>query len=223
MSHRITTWILKGLGGLGLAALLSACNMVVTTEPTFLAADQGAPALREGLWVSEEKGCDFDINQPAGAWPACARWMVIKDFALTGVTEEGERFRIPFVLSSGDPRVMQLRLEDEEKKTVDGQVASLYLYMGLRPLATDPQGRITAYAGWIVQCGPPPPMDAKRPDGAPRYGALAPSPGMIMDKESSGCAPRDKASLIRAAGLSEHYDAAAKSGEAIRWVRDGGE
>jgi len=218
MWHRIA---LKALPAAGLAASLSACNMVVTTEPTLLAEDQGTPALRSGLWVSADKGCKFNSKKPATAWPECARWIVIKNNAMTGVTEKGEKFNLPFVLASGDPRVMQVRLEDEEKKAENGKPAALYLYLGLRPTRTDKQGRITGYTGWMVQCGPPPPKDAKKPDGSSRYGTLEPSPGLIMDDALSGCAPENKAALIRAAALSESFKEAGADGEESRWVRDG--
>lgn len=218
MWHRIA---LKALAAAGLAASLSACNMVVTTEPTFLAEDQATPALRAGLWVSADKGCEFNSKKPAKTWPECARWIVVKNNAMTGVTEKGEKFNLPFVLAAGEPRVMQVRLEDEEKKTENGKPAALYLYLGLRPTRTDKQGRIIAYTGWLVQCGPPPPKDAKKPDGSSRYGTLEPSPGLIMDDALSGCAPESKAALIRAAALSERFEAAGDEGDESRWVRDG--
>lgn len=218
MRHRIA---LKALAAAALAASLSACNMVVTTEPTFLAEDQGRPALREGLWVNEEKDCQFDIKAPAAKWPECAHWIVVRDSAMTGVSEKGEAFKVPFILAAGDPRVLQIRIEEDDKKTADGKTPAIYLYMGLKPLKTDKDGRITSYRGWMVQCGPPPPKDAKKPDGNPRYGTLTPSPGMVMDSDLSGCAPESKAALIKAAGLSEHFEELGASGEASRWVRDG--
>ncbi|MDB5469792.1 MAG: hypothetical protein JWR84_1352 [Caulobacter sp.] len=217
MWHRIA---LKGLAAAGLAASLSACNMVITTEPTFLAEDQGTPALREGLWVNPEKDCKFDIKARPTKWPECAHWVVIKGSAMTGVSEKGEAFNVPFVLAAGDPRVLQIRIDDD-KKGDDGKAATLYAYMGLKPLKTDREGRIVAYSGWMVQCGPPPPKDAKKPDGNPRYGSLEPSPGMIMDDDLSGCAPESKAALIGAAGLSEHFEDGGANGEDSRWVRDG--
>ena len=217
MWHRIA---LKTLAGALLAASLSACNMVVTTEPTFLAEDQATPTLREGLWVNEEKGCKFDIKADARTWPECAHWIVVKGSAMTGVSEKGEAFNVPFVLAAGDPRVLQMRIEDD-KAGEDGKKAVLYLYMGIRPVKADKEGRIVAYGGWMVQCGPPPPKDASKPDGNPRYGALEPSPGIIMDSDLSGCAPDSKATLIKAAGLSEHFENGGASGENSRWVRDG--
>lgn len=216
MRHRITSWVWRGLAAAALAASLSACNMVVTTEPTFLAQDQATPALREGLWVSPKKDCRFDIEAPATKWPECAQWIVIKGASMTGVDEKGEAFAVPFVLAAGDPRVLQIKIEDEK-------MAAIYVYVGLRPLKYDKEGRIVSYTGWLTQCGPPPPKDAKRPDGNPRYGSLQPSPGMVMDADLSGCAPESKAALIRAAGLSEAYEEASDKDDVSRWVREGDE
>lgn len=214
MRHRITSWVLKGLAAGGLAASLSACNMVVTTEPMFLAQDQATPALREGLWVNPKDDCEFDIKTPATKWPECAQWIVIKGSSMTGTDEKGKDFVVPFVLAAGEPRVMQVKIEDDKK-------AAVYVYLGLRALKFDKQGQIVSYTGWLTQCGPPPPKDAKRPDGNPRYGSLQPSPGLIMDDDLSGCAPEDKAALIRAAGLSEAYEEASDKDDVSRWVRDG--
>lgn len=215
MRHQITVWALRGLAAAGLVACLSACNMVVTTEPTFLAEDQATPALREGLWVSPKKDCKFDIKTPATTWPECAQWVVIKGTSMTGIDKD-KAFGAPFVLAAGEPRVLQVRIEDE-----DAAKGALYFYVGLRPLSFDKQGRITAYTGWLTQCGPPPPKDAKRPDGNPRYGSLQPTPGMVMDADLSGCAPEDKAAVIRAAGLSEAYEEDSDKDDISRWVRDG--
>jgi len=220
MRHRTTFWALRGLAAASLAALLSACNMVVTTEPTFLAQDQGTPNLREGLWVNEEKDCKFDIKTPATGWPECAHWIVVKGSSMTGVGDGGKAFDVPFVLAAGNPRVLQIKVEDD-KVNADGEKAVIYLYMGIRPLKHDKQGRIVAYSGWMVQCGPPPPKDARKQDGNPRYGTLEPSPGIIMDSDLSGCAPTDKAALIGAAGLSEHFDDGSSNGNNSRWLRDG--
>lgn len=214
--HRLAGWVLKGVAGLAMAASLSACNLVITTEPTYTAADAaGAPPVKDGLWATVEKGCEVDLKKPATEWPECANWIVVKDGAMTGVGDDGEPFKVPFVLAAGDPRVMQIEMQEK----ADGP--RLYIYLGVKPLKTDAQGRITEYTGWIVQCGPPPPKDYKRPDGKPQFGTLKPSPGMVMDAEQSGCTPASKAALTGAARLSERYEGSEPKGEATRWVRDG--
>ena len=151
MRHRIARWVLKGLAAAGLAASLSACNMVVTTEPMFLAQDQATPALREGLWVSPKKDCKFDIKTPTTTWPECAQWIVIRGSSMTGTDEKGEAFAMPFVLAAGDPRVMQLKIEDEKK-------AAIYVYLGVRPLKFDKQGQTVEYRSaqvWRIENGKP--------------------------------------------------------------------
>lgn len=206
---------LRGLAIAGMAMSLGACNLVITAEPTFSAEDAGGAAgLRTGLWVNVDKDCDVDLAKPASTWPKCANWVVVKPDALSGTNENGESFSAPYVLAAGDPRVMQLALTEPESKE------TLYLYLGLKALKLDDDGRIIEYAGWIVQCGPPPPKDAKKADGMPRFGSLEPFPGMIMDEQQSGCSPSSKAALIRAAGLSEAYDLDNK-GKVNRWLRDG--
>jgi hypothetical protein len=214
--RRLAEWALKAGAGLALAASLSACNLVITTEPTYTAADAaGAPALRDGLWVSVEKDCDVDLAKPATEWPECAGWVAIKDGAMTGVGDDGEAFKIPFVLAAGDPRVMQIELQEK----ADGP--RLFMYIAVKPVKRDAEGRIVEYTGWIVQCGPPPPKDTKRADGQPRFGTLEPAPGMVMDAEQSGCTPSSKAALTGAAKLSEHYEGSEPKGGVTRWVRDG--
>lgn len=215
MRQRIVDWTLKGLAAAALSLGLSACNLVVTTEPTFAPSDAaGAPVLREGLWANIEGECDVDLSKPADSWPECADSIVVRDSAMTGKGKDGKPFTIPFVLAAGDPRVMQIDIDDPDTK------AKLYIYLGVKPRSHDDKGRITAYSGWVVQCGPPPPKDAKRANGQPRYGSLKPTPGMIMDDEDSGCKPSNKAALTRAAKASEHYEESGKDGVS-RWVRDG--
>lgn len=208
-------WALKGLAALCLLASLSACNMVVTTKPTFFAGDAaGAPALRDGLWMRNEETCKFDTATPADKWPECAHWIQIEDGFIKGTGENGEPYKIAFVLTASDPRILQIEIPDDKTAAV------LYLYMGIKPLKSDADGKIVEYSGWMVQCGPPPPKDAVKPDGKPVFGTLKPLPGMIMDPESSGCEPKDKAAMFGAAKASQAYDNASK-GEVNRWVRDG--
>jgi hypothetical protein len=200
-----------------LAAGLSACNLVTTTEPMFAAADaSGAPALREGLWANIEPNCRVDLKQPASRWPDCASRVVIQDGMLYGKDkdDEGEQ-ALAFVLAAGDPRILQMRLVGDKAEE------TLYFYIGLDPRKLDSQGRIVEYAGWLVQCGPPPPKDSKRPDGQTQYGTLEPFPGLIMDDNLASCAPVDKASLTAAAAASLKLDPEASGGAVSRWVRDG--
>jgi len=202
-----------------LAAGLSACNLVTTTEPMFTTADaSGAPALREGLWANIEPDCKVDLKMPANRWPDCASRVVIQGGKLYEIDKDEVVVQaLAFVLAAGDPRILQVKLVGEDEKAVE----ILYFYVGLDPRKLDSQGRIVEYAGWLVQCGPPPPKDAKRPDGQTQYGTLEPFPGIIMDDNLASCGPADKAALSAAAAASLKLDAKASEGAVSRWVRDG--
>jgi hypothetical protein len=205
--------VFKGLAAAGLALSLSACNLVITETPTFAASDaEGAPILREGLWANLKPGCEADLSQAKEQWPECATAVTIADSAMTGETKEGGSQTLSYVLAKGDPRVMQMHLEAPE------QDLKFYMYVAIRPVKSDEQGRITSYTGWIVQCGPPPPKNSTRENGQPRFGTLKPSPGMVMD-EKEGCTPEDKAALTRAAKDSETYEGQGPAGLS-QWVRD---
>jgi len=202
-----------------LAAGLSACNLVTTTEPMFGPEDAlGAPPLRNGLWANIEADCKVDLRKPASRWPDCASRVVIEDGILYGKDDDSEEEQeLAFVLAATDPRILQIRMVDEDKKPV----RTVFFYVGMDPRKFDAQGRIIEYAAWLVQCGPPPPKDAKRPDGEPQYGTLEPFPGMMMDEKMSGCSPVDGSALAAAAAASLKLDPKATSGAVSRWVRDG--
>jgi len=202
-----------------LAAGLSACNLVTTSEPMFTAADAaGAPALREGLWANIEPDCKVDLKKPASRWPSCAEGFVIQDGMLFSQDEASDKDqRAGFILASTDPRILQIKLTGE-----DGNADQVgYFYFGVDPLKFDAQGRILEFTAWLVLCGPPPPKDYKLPDGERRYGTLEPFAGMIMDEALSDCSPVDENALAPAAAASLKLDPQASGGAASRWVRDG--
>ncbi len=207
------------LGALCLfASGLSACNLVTTTEPMFGPEDAGgAPTLRNGLWANIESDCKVDLKKPANRWPDCASRVVIEDGLLYGKDEDSDEDQaLAFVVAATDPRIMQIRMVDEDKEPE----RTLYFYIGMDARKLDASGRIVEYVGWLVQCGPPPPKDARRPDGQAQYGTMQPFAGMIMDEKMSGCSPVDKTALAAAAAASLKLDPKA-SGAVSRWVRDG--
>lgn len=203
--------------------LLGACNLVVTADPTFTAADAaGAPALREGLWVSEEANCRFDSRKPVQKWPRCASWYLVRggEFQTFGKGDKGEPpgwTSMPYVLAAGEPRIMQLDLTGSNAG--DSEPQPLFVYLGLAPTAWDEAGRITAEQSWLVQCGPPP-LDAKgKPD--PLAVTDRPFPGLIVNtgsdpKHGATCTPRDVQALRNAAVASRTLEPPT----ANRWVRD---
>lgn len=232
----ITTKMLLALAA---AAALSGCNMVMTDKPMFAAADgAGAPALRPGVWRSEERGCDFDESQPQDDWPLCSH-------AQPSVGNP------PFwQVVAGDPLLLQVKYALPGAEASDAE----YFYIAVRPLKLDASGRVVAMKSWPVRCGPPPPQPIRPAPAAARQkpksmtkaewanqqaklakieadaealqaqanrmaGTKSPLPGMKMNEESNACAPDSMTSLRNAAKASEAWaDADAVS----HWVRETG-
>jgi len=203
---------------------LGGCNMVITQAPMFTKADgAGAPGFRPGVWRGKpDAGCAFDETSPLDDWPACANGALVDDDAISMVkTVNGERTvaaKIGYVLTAGDPRILQLSVAG----LTPGFGLSLtgYLYGGVRPTKTDDRGRIIAYTTWFVACGPPPPPAAA--GSSPNkisVATLSPFPGLVMDKSGQNCMPDSVAALRNAAVESAKLPADAPS--QTRWVRDG--
>jgi hypothetical protein len=211
---------------LPILALLSlgGCNVVVTQTPMFTKADgAGGPGFRPGVWRGKpDPGCAFDEKSPLDNWPACANGALVDDDAITMVkTVNGERAvaaRIGYVLTSGEPRILQLSVGG--LPTGLGLSLSGYFYGGVRSTKTDDQGRIIAYTTWFVACGPPPPQPAA--GSSPNkisFATLSPFPGLVMDKAGQNCTPNSVATLRNAAVESAKLPADSPS--ETRWVRDG--
>jgi hypothetical protein len=208
--------------------LLGACNMVVTKDPMFTKADTGGFRLREGVWNEPSSSpCDFDETKPLAQWPDCAKGVVVTKDQIGAWDTDAKGARTwrssDVIFAGGQPPVAQVHLQDMEMKGVgDLPISpSLYLYLALRPTKTDDAGRVTAYTGWPILCGPPPPDGAKGPDGtSPRMGTLAPLPGLTMDKDGNNCTPASREAL-RAAGVASEKWAKPDSMTVTRWVRDG--
>jgi hypothetical protein len=220
----------------GLAAL-PACNVVVTKEPLFTQKDAaGAPPLRPGVWMFfKDPDCKVDEAQPFVDWPSCAGGGLVGDSEVSGrKSPDGPRDELettPYVLAAGDPRIMQLQvdldLSASASTTASGGAeasasapqsahARPYAYAGVAPTRFDDRGRITAFTLWPVQCGPPPPKNAKGEDVA--AATLKPLPGMIMKKDDVVCTTGSQAALRNAARLSRGWTDEPRQ---ARWLRDG--
>lgn len=206
---------------------LSACNVVLTKDPLFTAADEaGAPPLRPGVWVMQDPDCSFDEARPVTTWPDCSGGMIFRDGQAIGVSrKEGKTSweRQPLVIAAGDPRIAQLRvhlnLSSGSGHNVSGQETTLYGYAAVEPLKTGPAGRITAFSYWPVQCGPPPPPpkpDAK-PEVAFQMGTRHLLPGLEMKEGEAVCTTSSIAALRNAAKASKAW--AEKIGTA-HWARE---
>lgn len=140
--------------------MLGACNMVVSREPWFARpAEQGAPALRTGLWnFSADAGCTVDEAQPPESWPDCATPVLARDHRLVGIVRAGDPSQpevpeeVDYILTAGDPRVLQLPGCVESGDGAAG--GKLYCYLAVRAVASDRSGRIVRFRAWPVLCGP---------------------------------------------------------------------
>jgi hypothetical protein len=180
----------------------------------------------------KEPGCAVDEKAPFTDWPDCAGGgLVTDDGQISGHKSGAPKDQLehaPIVLAAGDPRVLQIQMDvsvgveaqasasgDAETSTSSSSAQTkAYGYAGVRPTKFDSEGRITAFTLWPVQCGPPPPKNAKGEDMA--GGTKKPFPGMIMD-EGGDCTTTSPTALRSAAKASQPWTH--PLGEA-HWVRD---
>jgi len=230
---------------------LSGCNMVVSAEPWFTAADAApAPVLRDGLWLSTEPDCRFDDAKPAEQWPDCAdsffvrgeeRWSMHWD----DTDARGKRSRTftgwkpvdPFsgglFVANGDHLIVQFQTKEEPvaspPDTVDEGAAEAdsraYLYGASRPNQLDVEGKITAFEIWFIQCGPlPEPKPSPRRKGRSRRDEAEEATESVTDRPFPGLIVVDNDCTAESAAALRR---AAVLSEAIgnkdssRWVRAG--
>ena len=228
---------------------LSGCNVVVSEEPWFTAADAApAPVLRDGLWLSAEPDCRFDEAKPAEQWPDCAdatfvrgeeRWsMRWKD------TDKRGRHRRTFAgwasdnplgeglfVANGDHLIVQFRSEGTSDVPPDtaaegaGEAESpAYMYAAIRPAQHDEKGKATVLETWGVQCGPlPEPNPSPRRKGRSRHDEPEQATASVTDRPFPGLTVVDNNCIAESA---EALRRAAVLSEALgnqsktRWVRE---
>jgi hypothetical protein len=190
------------LGALGLAWLLAGCNGVVSSKP-WLTETRDAPRLREGVWFGSSSlstPCAVDERQPIDAWPDCARPILVRKFDLVGLSKDNGRWRrtsARYVLAEGQPFILQIGASQSGKPQ--------YEYEWVRVTGLDEQGRVTAFAGWRVLCGP-----AKSGSTASLY------PGLReQDKDCTA------SSIDALRGAAKASQADATDAAQVHWVRDG--
>ena len=205
-------------------ALLGGCNVLMTKDPLFSAADgAGAPRLRPGVWEQAPSGdCTVDESQPLASWPSCANGFVVEDNGTVGSFSQHDGKQVwtttPYVLAAGDPPIFQIHLSDD---SAGAGTPPLFVYAAIRATKSDEAGRVVAISAWVVLCGPPPPADAKAPDGkTQRYGTLAPAAGLTMDADANDCTTTSQDAARHAAAESEHWTKP-DGFTASHWLRDG--
>ena len=218
---------------------LSGCNNVVSNEPWFTAADaQGAPELRDGLWVKiGDDHCRVKLEKPAERWPECANsfyvrggeWLTMNWDDTDGRKRlfEGWTSLSP-ILAAGNPVILQLDEGSEPQASPsdpdeivigDEEPYWRYSYGAVRPTELDGQGRVVAFELWVVQCGPSPQRELK---AGVEYPLLSLMEGYVTDRPFPGltvvgerCTAESVDALRRAAGANRDL------GQVARWVRDG--
>jgi hypothetical protein len=230
---------------------LSGCNMVVSEEPWFSAADAApAPVLRDGLWRSTESDCRFEETKPAEQWPDCAdavfvrgeeRWsMRWKD------TDERGRHRRTFAgwqsgnplhdglaVPNGDHLIVQFRSDgapdaspsDAADHGAGEAETPSYMYAAIRPAEYDGEGKATVLETWGVQCGPlPDPKPSPRRQSRSRRDEAEETTASVTDRPFPGLTVVDDDCIAESA---EALRRAAVLSEALgnknksRWVREG--
>jgi hypothetical protein len=217
-------------------ALLCACNVVVTKDPLFAQKDAaGAPALRPGVWMFfKDADCQVDEAKPFTQWPDCVGGGLVTADGVRAHKANAPPDQLedsPFVLASGEPRILQAQVDVDLSLTAEASAsggatatasgggsthARPYGYAAVRPTKLDSEGRIVAFTLWPVQCGPPPPKDKDGNDVAPA--TLHPLPGMVMGKGDAVCTTASVDALRGAAKASEAW--AARPLRESRWIRD---
>ena len=133
----------------------------------------GAAPLRPGLWARTDAACLFLETDSAGVWPRCAEFLVVRPRLL--ISHHGgdslERLSAEsYLLIDGYPGILQLAQGL-------GRLPRLFLYRGVRPLASDVQGRIVRARIWDVACGEGPQSDVEASATSPESPPLSCSMG----------------------------------------------
>lgn len=220
---------------------LSGCNNVVSNEPWFTAADtEGAPELRDGLWVMiTDAPCRVKLEKPAERWPDCAdpfyvrggEWLAMQ-WDETGRSKRiFERWEsVPMLLARGDPAIFQFdqgierpapAADPDEIVLEDSEPHWRYTYAAMRPTERDTQGRTVAIEFWTIQCGP---LTAREFEGGVEYPLLSLMEGYVTERPFPGlmvvgqdCTAESVDALRQAAASSRSLGEPAP----VRWLRDG--
>ena len=200
------------------ALSLSACAVASSDQPLFSPLDAaGAPVLKPGLWVMPVGDCKFSMRGSALKWPDCANGAYVGPLTLVGGKRDASGAfseAVNYRLAMGDPAILQIEAP-ADREPGDPKV----IYLGVRPLAADGDGRVTKTRVWLALCARPPQLDVgtlSRPAKLP--------PGLIAIKGREECLARTQTAVRNAARQSEAW-AFGGGGEdfglVARWIRDG--
>lgn len=206
--------MLRNAAALMAVLWLGACSVVGSDAPLFAAADRtGAPVLRPGLWAAPAKGCRFSSKASAEKWPDCANGAVVGPQSLLGGRRDATgAFTevLPYLLAGGDPAVMQI--ETPPGHDLKGP---RFVYVGVRPLASDETGAIVKTRLWLALCAPPAAAGAPATPPPKLPAGVTPSRGY--------CVTKSKPALRTMVRVSEGWafrGAPDDYGLVAFWVRD---
>jgi hypothetical protein len=226
---------------LALSTGLAGCNLVVSEEPWFTAADAApVPVLRDGLWLQADPGCRVDEAEPAERWPECAQAIFVRGkerWTMRWDQEPGRRRRSfagwesdnvelsdALLIENGDHLIVQDPPPAQVTQAAEVGEREVYTYAALRPVRHDDRGEVTAIKLWLVQCGPLPEQKheragrSRRDDDAEQaasYVTDRPFPGLtVVDND---CLATSDEALRNAAVLSEALGQPFE----MRWLREG--
>ena len=181
-----------------LLPVLGACNMLISETPMYSDADPAKIAPRNGLWLSPNRGCEFDKGQPESAWPDCAMWIVVRDQGSAMLLSDGKKQveALSGFFAAGEPTILQARWIDTAKESRK----PYYGFYALEPHQVGPDGIFSAATIWVVECG----------TQANRNAEIVPFPGIGPE-----CRATSKDAIRMAAEKSRRTDTM----EEWRWLR----
>lgn len=187
--HALLTLLLPALG---------ACNMLISDKPIFAEADRAELAPRDGLWLSPNRGCEFEKSQPETGWPDCAMWIVARNRGAELYLSDGKMQveALGGFLASGEPIIVQARWIDTAKEPR----RAYYGFYGVEPHQIGRDGLFSSASIWVVECG----------TLANQNADIKPFPGIGPD-----CHVPSKHAIRNAAQKSRRPDAV----EEWRWLR----
>lgn len=211
--------MLRSLSAILLALGLTACAAVTSERPLIGAADtHGAPVPRPGVWIMPSAGCRFSPRASVASWPDCANGALISPSTIIGGKRDATGAfteALSYELAAGDPAIMEI-FTPPSRDPGDPAI----VYVGVRPLAADADGKITQARVWMALCGPPPIANGQAPSTKP---AKLP-PGLTPVKGKTYCLVKSQAALRAAVARSEAWAFRGTPddyGLIARWVRDG--
>lgn len=130
---------------------LGACNMLISETPIYAEADRASLAPRNGLWLSLNRGCEFDSREAEAVWPDCAMWIVVRNQGAEILLSDGKK-QVEVLggfFAAGEPIIAQARWIDTAKEPR----RAYYGFYGVEPHQIGPDGLFSTASIWVVECG----------------------------------------------------------------------